>query len=326
MEDIRILTADKIGNTLQINPSDGVVNVSLSDDPTNMIRVDDQNKLIVKGLFVEKIPDYNNIAWTDVTILNSNIKSGLSDSSNPLQMGKDVSGNIWIKGGITNTSSSVAAGITVASIPSDYELSGYMDSAALYQLCPIQSMLAGNTTAIFLRLESYNYQQSLAFSAALGTNVSFFIQPTIIGKAKYPFKGVFFENAPNYNTVTWESVNITNANITSGLPDLSDPLKIGKDSQGNIWIKGTVTNTGGTNVAANGIVGTIPVDYQLAGYTSSTSFVQLTPVQSLLAGATTAIYLRMKNYTDVQSIAFNTTLSVGVSFTMLPTMIGRSKY
>lgn len=324
MADISILTLDQIGNGLAINQSTSKLDVLLSEDPRNMLRLSNDNKLFINGIYVEKIPDGNNIVWSNVTISDPAVRSGLADSSNLLQIGKDLAANIWIRGAITNTGASIPANTLVFSIPSEFEISNYPDSGSFYQMAPVQSTLAGNTTALFLRMQYYNYLQNFAFSGALATNVSFIFQPTIIGRAKTLFKDVFVDTSPSYKDVTWTSLGITNVNAASGLPDLSNPLQIGKDTIGNVWMRGAVTNIG-TAIAANGVVATLPVTHQLLGYASSSSFCQLTAVQSTLAGNTTALFLRMKNLTNVQTIAFSGSMASGVSFVMQPTIIGRLK-
>lgn len=324
MGDIHILTLDKIGRALRIDPNSGNLDIYLSDDPRNALKIGPDNKLVVNGLFVEDIPRENAIVWTGVNITDPNLQAGMADLSNPLQVGKDVLGNIWMRGAVTNKGGALAANSIVAIIPSDFSVSNYAEDYGFFQMGAIQSSLAGNTTALFLRMQNYNYQQSLAFSGSMATNVSFVMQPTIIGKAKYSFPSApIAENMPSYMDVTWESVVVSNANVVTGMADASNPLQIGKDALGNIWMRGAVTNVGAA-VAANGVIGTIPVDLQLSGYLNATTFCQLTAVQSSLAGNTTALFLRLKNYTGVQSLAFSASLASGVSFMLQPTIIGRA--
>ena len=324
MPDIEILTLDKIGNAFAIDPNNGNLNLAISDDPLNVLKVDPSKGLLVKGLFAETIPSGNSITWAAVNITHVDVRSGMADLSNPLQIGKDVLGNIWLRGAVTNLGSAVAANTIFGVIPTDYEIANYAEDYNFFQLITIQSSLAGNTAALFLRMQNYNYQQSLAFSGSLATNVSFIIQPTIIGKAKYLFNGSFVDAIPIYTDATWVDVTITNANIVSGLADASNPLQIGKDTLGNIWMRGAVTDIA-TAVAANGVIGTIPIDYQIAGYISVNTFCQLTAIQSSLGGNTTALFLRFRNYNGVQSIAFSGSIAAGVSFMLQPTIIGRAK-
>lgn len=325
MPDIQILTLDHIGGGLAVNPNSGDLELKISNDPRNVLKINSATKeLFVNGFVPEVIPNANNIMWVNVNITEPTVISGMADSSNPLQIGKDLAGNIWIRGALTNTGSPIAANTAVADLPTDVQLSnypsGYYD---FYQLTAIQSSLAGNTTALFLRFRDYDNKQSIAFSGSWATNVSFMIQPTIIGHARYEFKGATSGSIPNYQNVTWEPIQITNANIANGFTDGSSPMQIGKDADGNIWLRGAVTNIG-TAVAANGVIGTVPVSYQLSGFASLNSFVQLTAVQSNLNGNTAAIFLRFKNYNNVQSLAFSASLAAGVSFMLQPTIIGRA--
>lgn len=324
MPDIQILTLDKIGKAFSIDPSDGSLNIAISDDPLNVLKFDPVKGLVVTGFNAPTIPDSAGITWTNIDVTYPSIQSGMADLSNPLQIGKDLLGNIWMRGAITNLGSAVGENTIVGVIPSDYEMLNYAEDYGFYQLAAIQSTLSSNTTALFLRMQNYNYQQSIAFSGTWATNVSFIMQPTIIGKAKHAFKGDFVEAVPVYTDATWVNLTLTNANVALGLADKSNPLQIGKDRLGNIWMRGAVTDIA-TAVAANGVIGTIPVEYQLAGYASVNTFCQLTAVQSSLAGNTTALFLRFKNYTNVQSIAFSASLASGVSFMLQPTIIGRAK-
>lgn len=326
MTDIRIMTLDKIGKGLKVDPNSGSLDVELSKDPRNVLKIDTTNNtLMVSGVFVENVPNESSIAWKSIEITNPYIRSGMADSSNPLQVGKDLLGNIWMRGAVTNTGSAIAANTVIGTVPVEYELSNYPEDYGFFQLAAIQSSLAGNTTALFLRFQNVNYLQSLAFSGSMATNVSFMMQPTIIGKAKYGFPvAATVENIPSYtNVATWENVVITNANVSSGMSDASNPLQIGKDPMGNIWMRGAVTDIA-TAVAANGIIGTIPAGLQLSGYLNATTFCQLTAVQSSLAGNTTALFLRLKNYNGVQSLAFSASLATGVSFMLQPTIVGRA--
>ena len=324
MNDIQILTLDKIGKALGIDPNSGNLNIQLSNSPKNVLEFDENNNLLVRGIFIENIPDHNNIVWTDIVITDANVLAGMSDSSNRLQVGKDLLGNIWMRGAITNIGGTLSANSVIGKIPDDYHIAGYSDTPGFCQLAAIQSTLAGNTTALYLRLQNYYGEQNFAFSGNFATNVSFIMPPTIIGKAKYIFKGVFPENIPVYTDVTWARIDITNANIVSGMPDMSNPLEIGKDPQGNIWVRGAVTNVASA-VAANGIIGTIPLDYHLSGYVSATGLCQLVPIQSTLVGNTTALFLRLKNYNGVQNLAFSGSLASGVTFMLQPTIVGRAK-
>ncbi len=326
MPDIKILTLDKIGKGLNIDPNSGNLDLKISEDPRNALKVNESTReLFVNGFQVEIVPDANTIVWLNADLTYPGIQSGMSDLSNPLQIGKDLLGNIWIRGALTNVSGgTISPNTEVATIPVDSELSGYQEAYDFYQLSAIQSSLAGNTTALFLRFREYNYKQSIAFSGNWVTNVSFIIQTSIIGRAKYAFRGAANSSIPNHNTVTWAAITITNANISNGLSDGSNPMQIGRDPEGNLWMRGAVTNTG-TAVAANGVIGTLPVDYQLAGVASVNSFIQLTAIQSNLAGNTTALFLRLKNYNNVQSLAFSGSLATNVSFIMQPTIIGRVK-
>ncbi|MDH0826572.1 hypothetical protein N5C97_08670 [Acinetobacter johnsonii] len=325
MPDIQVLTLDKVGGGLIIEPNTGELEVLVSKDPRNILKVNTTTKeLFVNGYSVDVIPSENSIIWINVDILDLNIKSGMSDSSNPLQVGKDLLGNIWVRGALTNIGSALPANSIVAKIPVDCELSNYPNSYDFFQLTAIQSSLAGNSTALFLRFRDYDYQQSIAFSGNWATNVSFMINPTIIGKARYEFQGSVNGSIPNYTNATWEPVQITNANVINGLADGSYPMSVGRDADGNLWLRGAVTNNG-TAVSANGVIGIIPLDYQLSGYPSVNSFIQLVAIQSLLAGNTASLFFRLKSYNNIQSFAFSGSLATGVSFMIQPTIIGRAK-
>lgn len=328
MPDIRILTLDKIGNSLNIDPDTGNLEIKISKNPDNVLKVDNQTKeLFVSGYEVQVTPDANTIIWNPVTIdpYYPDVRPGMADLSNPMQVGKDLHGNIWLRGALTNnTGSAIAANTSVASVPVDWESSDFSETYDFYQLGAIQSSVAGNTTALFLRFRQLNHKQEIAFSGNWAANASFMIQPTIIGRARYGFSSPANGSIPNYNNVTWEPMQITNANISNGLSDGSNPMQIGRDAEGNVWLRGAVTNIGSA-VAANGAIGTVPVDYQLAGYASVNSFCQLVAVQSSLAGNTTALFFRLRNYNNVQTFAFSASLAAGVSFMLQPTIIGQAK-
>lgn len=324
MPDIQILTADKIGDSFTIDPYTGNVSVRVSNDPKNMLKVDPSHGLVVNGAFVETVPNSQSIVWTHVEITDPNLHTGMADYSNPLQIGKDLKGNIWMRGAVTNIGSQVAANSIWGTIPVDWHLGKYNEDYSFVQLNAVQSSVGGNTAALFLRMQNYSYVQSLAFSANMPVNASFIMQPTIIGLAKFGFKAAdIVEEIPTLADVTWTDIAITNVNVATGFADSSFPLQIGKDTKGNIWMRGAVTNIASA-VAANGVIATLPTTHQLSGYTSINSFCQLVPIQSTLPGNTTALFLRMKNYNNVQTLAFSGSLASSVSFVLQPTIIGRA--
>lgn len=98
-----------------------------------------------------------------INIPDPNILTGMAGGSNPLQVGKDILGNIWLRGAVTNIGGAVSLNTIIGTIPGDYEISGYADNYNFFQLTAVQSSLAGNTAAIFLRLQNYNYMQSYSF-------------------------------------------------------------------------------------------------------------------------------------------------------------------
>ena len=329
MPDIKILTLDKIGNSLSIDPNTGNLDIKISQNPNNVLKIDAKtHELFVAGYEFQVTPNAETILWNPITIDPSypDIKSGMADFSNPMQIGKDLHGNIWLRGALTNnTGSAIAANTPIASVPVEWEVSSFTETYDFYQLGAIQSSVAGNTAALFLRFRQLNYKQEIAFSGSWPASASFIIQPTIIGRARYGFSSPATNgNIPNYNNVTWAPMQITNANISNGLSDGSDPMQIGRDPEGNVWLRGAVTNIG-TAVAANGAIGTVPIDFQLAGYASVNSFCQLVAVQSNAPGNTTALFFRLRNYNNVQTFAFSASLASGISFMLQPTIIGRAK-
>lgn len=321
--DTVVLTGDKIGKGVGINEYTNLLDILISNDKSNVLSFDNENKLLVRGLFIENTPDSNSIAWYGVRIDYDGVTLGMPDQSNPMQFGKDTRGNIWVRGALTNVSgAAILANSILAKIPDDFELDGYPESGSLYQLANIQTSLAGNTTALFLRMMHYNQDQTLAISGSWANNSSIIMNPMIIGKAKFKFTSSTTENAPSYLNVTWQNVTISNVNIQTGNSSGTDPLQIGKDTLGNIWVRGCITNIA-SSVSANGVIANLPTDHQLLGYQSLSTWVQMIPVQSMLAGQTAAIFLRFRNYNSVQSIAFSAAIATGTTLAIQPSIIGR---
>ena len=183
MTDISLITTDKLGKGLVINPITSLMDTSLSTDSGNILRYGTDNGLMAS---VEPSPNSSVIVWTDLTMLG-NWQSG--SYGKQLRIGIDSSNNIWLEGVVTNgTGSSIAANNYFSAIPTAYTLSGYTDSASLYQLPHTIGNLsvAGSALIPYLKLQYSGGTMKFALSAAIPAYATVSFPPCIIGGAAYP--------------------------------------------------------------------------------------------------------------------------------------------
>ena len=105
-------------------------------------------------------------------------------------------------------------------------------------------------------------------------------------------------------------------------------MQIGKDTHGNIWLKGVFTNKSGASQAANTYFGEISSNMFLAGYPEATGLYQLAnvPVNIVLAANTTVMYLRMQFYQNRQRFALSGAMAANMCVTIPQQIIGFAAY
>ena len=180
MTDISLITTDKLGKGLLINPFTSLLDTSLSTDSGNILRYGTDNGLMAS---VESSPSGSPIVWTDLTML-SNWQSGSYGKN--LRIGKDTSNNIWLEGVVFNaTGASIAANNYFSDIPSEYILRGYTESTSLYQLPHTigNVLLAGSVLVPYLKLRYYQGVMKFALSAAIPVGGIVNFPLCIIGEA-----------------------------------------------------------------------------------------------------------------------------------------------
>lgn len=180
MTDISLITTDKLGKGLAINPITSLVDISLSTDSGNILRYGTDNGLLAS---IEYNPAGSLISWTDLTLLG-NWQSGVYGKN--LRIGKDSSNNIWLEGVIFNgTGASIAANNYFAAIPYAYMLRGYTETASLYLLphTIANVLLAGSTLIPYLKLQYSASVMKFALSVAIPANAAIHFPLCIIGEA-----------------------------------------------------------------------------------------------------------------------------------------------
>ena len=183
MTDISLITTDKLGKGLVINPTTKLLDASLSTDSGNILKYGTDNGLLAT---VESSPSGSVITWTDLTMLG-NWQSGLFGKN--IRIGIDSSNNIWLEGVIYNGgSASIAANNYFSEIPSAYILKGFGDSTSLCQLSHTigNVLLAGSVLVPYLKLQYFNNVMKFALSAAIPVNGIVQFPLCIIGEAAYP--------------------------------------------------------------------------------------------------------------------------------------------
>ena len=127
--------------------------------------------------------------------------------------------------------------------------------------------------------------------------------------------------------ITWEDVALTSAfypYFPTNNPTAPTNMQIGKDTHGNIWLKGAFINISGASQAANTYFGEISSDMFLAGYPEATGLYQLAnvPVNIVLAANTTVMYLRMQFYQNRQRFALSGAMAANMCVTIPQQIIG----
>jgi hypothetical protein len=75
------------------------------------------------------------------------------------------------------------------------------------------------------------------------------------------------------NAIAWADVTKVPAALAFGFAaDNSHPLQVGKDSGGNIYVKGVVRNTGGSSIAAFADIMTVPASHKFKWMPSSSHY------------------------------------------------------
>lgn len=188
MPNIDVVTTDKLGKAIAVNPVTKLLDVQVSSDADNVLEFGNDNGLKVSPALQSGAP-----VWQELTLI-SGLYHGFA-SNNPVvsthfQIGKDSDGFIWLKGSVHNGSgASIAANTYFTEIPSDYHLAGYGRSASAYQLsnCVVNNGVAGNTTVAYLKMQyAPAGTQKFAVSIALASGMGFSIPPQVIGFALYP--------------------------------------------------------------------------------------------------------------------------------------------
>ena len=183
MANITLITADKLGKGLAINPATKLVDTRLSTDAGNILRYGTDNGLLAS---VESSPSGSPIVWTDLTMLG-NWQSGSYGKN--IRIGRDSSNNIWLEGVIYNgTGASIAANNYFSAIPSEYILRGYTDSASLWLLPHTigNVLVAGSALIPYLKLQYSGGEMRFALSVAVPAYAAISFPLCIIGEAAYP--------------------------------------------------------------------------------------------------------------------------------------------
>ena len=138
--------------------------------------------------------------------------------------------------------------------------------------------------------------------------------------------------------ITWENVALTSAfypYFPSNNPIAPTNMQIGKDTHGNIWLKGAFINISGASQAANTYFGEISSNMFLAGYPENTGFYQLTNVpvnivlaynSGVLASDPVVMYLRMQFYQYRQRFALSNAITANMCVTIPQQIIGFAAY
>lgn len=180
MTNISVLTTDKLGKGLLINPVTSLLDTSLSTDSGNILRYGTDNGLLVS---IESSPTGSPISWTDLGMTGNWISGAYGKN---LRIGKDTSNNIWLEGVLYNgVGASIAANNYFSTIPSEYILRGYTESTSLYQLPHTigNVILAGSVLVPYLKLQYYQGVMKFALSTAIPVGGIVNFPLCIIGEA-----------------------------------------------------------------------------------------------------------------------------------------------
>ena len=124
--------------------------------------------------------------WVDLAVLTANnFASGFPDGTNKLQIGKDSSGFIWVKGVFRNTSASANSNLAIT-FPTAYmvrQVNTGTTVATPLLLINSNSSAAGRPTSTFYITGSQFFGLTTGSYDANGTYI---IPPTIIGMALNP--------------------------------------------------------------------------------------------------------------------------------------------
>lgn len=76
------------------------------------------------------------------------------------------------------------------------------------------------------------------------------------------------------NVITWANLTKIPAALAFGFAaDNTQPLQVGKDADGNVYVKGVIRNTGGSSIAAFTDIMTVPETHKFKWMTSSSHYV-----------------------------------------------------
>ena len=131
--------------------------------------------------------------------------------------------------------------------------------------------------------------------------------------------------------ITWENVALTSAfspYFPTNNPTAPTNMQIGKDTHGNIWLKGAFINKSGAPKPSNTYFGEISRNMFIDGYPESTGFYQLTNVlvNIVLTSNSGAMYLRMQFYQNRQRFALSGSLSANMCAIIPQQIIGFAAY
>lgn len=131
--------------------------------------------------------------------------------------------------------------------------------------------------------------------------------------------------------ITWENVELTSAfspYFPSNNPITPTNMQIGKDTHGNIWLKGAFINKSGVSQPANTYFGEISSNMFLAGYPENTGLYQLSnvPVNIVSTSNLSVIYLRMQFYQYRQRFALSGAMATNMCVTIPQQIIGFAAY
>lgn len=182
MTDINVVTTDKLGKGLAINPVTGLLDVALSADAHNTAGFGSDNGVLV---LPQGASSGASVTWQYLTAIGTSwYPMGANGGLQPLRVGRDTNGNIWLEGAMCNTSASqIAANNYFAELPQEYWIAGMLESSSLYQLSnTIANLLvAGNTTVPYLKMQYYQGHQKLAVSVAVPATGTLYFPLCIIG-------------------------------------------------------------------------------------------------------------------------------------------------
>lgn len=130
------------------------------------------------------------ITWTNLPVVNDlgTVVTGFSDGTQPLQIGKDSTGLIWLRGAFRVTSGTIVSGSAFASLPTTHMLKGFINNASNYiriNSCPA-NFITSNQLTLYTQLAYFSGVQSLSFSSNLGNPALVVFAQQCLGHALNP--------------------------------------------------------------------------------------------------------------------------------------------